>query len=279
MRENAPEISLHSTSVFATRRFTSLLIFVFAVFVSGCATTIHPPFSNSKKKISSSLANNSWEQVLTRFVDSEGRVDFNRLSHHSLPLRRYVRFISQTSPTRHPDEFPTRGAQLAFYINSYNAVAMYGVISSGFPEDFDGVSGRAKFFIFTDFNVGGEDISLYDYENDVLRPLGDPRIHFALNCMVKSCPRLPQIPFYKKTIDQFLDSLTVEFVNDSRHVRVIESARLVRLSAIFDFYTEDFVNRQTAPSLIAYINRYREDRIPENFEVEFIDYDWTVNSQ
>jgi len=32
-----------------------------------------------------------------------------------------------------------------------------------------------------------------------------------------------------------------------------------------------------APSLIAYINRYREAPIPADFNVRFLEYHWTVN--
>ena len=31
--------------------------------------------------------------------------------------------------------------------------------------------------------------------------------------------------------------------------------------------------------LIAYVNRYAPEKIPEDYQVEFIDYDWTVNDQ
>ena len=193
------------------------------------------------------------------------------------PLYRYVSYIAQTSPERHPEAFVSKTRQLAFYINSYNALAMYGVIALKFPDDFDSFTDRARFFKFTRYVIGGEEISLYDYENDIIRPLGDPRVHFALNCMVKACPRLPQTPFSAADLNDTLDALTREFVNDPRHVQVIESIGLVRLSAIFDFYEEDFVNSENAASLISYINRYRDEPIDESYKVEFIAYDWTVN--
>ena len=46
-------------------------------------------------------------------------------------------------------------------------------------------------------------MSLYTLENDVIRPLGDERVHFALNCMVVSCPRLPRVAFtqYDRTVN------------------------------------------------------------------------------
>ncbi len=254
-------------------------ILLFAIFLSGCATVLHLPVVPSEKEISQELAESSWAQVLSHFVDLKGRVNFKNLGSNPLSLHRYVRFIAQSSPMKHPEKFPTHEERLAYYLNSYNALAMYGILSTGFPRDFEKFWDRASFFKFTVFNIGGEDISLYDYENKIIRPLSDPRVHFALNCMVKGCPRLPQTPFFAEDIHPILTTLSEEFVNHPRHVQVLDSARLVRISEIIKFYTEDFVNAQSSPSLIAYINRYRKVEIPENYNVEFIPYDWTVNNQ
>ena len=43
------------------------------------------------------------------------------------------------------------------------------------------------------------------------------------------------------------------------------------------FYTSDFL--AAAPSLIEYIKRYRDEPIPNDYEVRFITYDWTINRQ
>ncbi len=58
-----------------------------------------------------------------------------------------------------------------------------------------------------------------------------------------------------------MDAAARAFISESRNVQVDWSGREVRLLAIFKFYTEDFTAH--APSLIAYVNRYRTDRIPE----------------
>ena len=44
-------------------------------------------------------------------------------------------------------------------------------------------------------------MSLYTFENEVIRPLGEPRVHFALNCLVRGCPRLPPTPFVAERLD------------------------------------------------------------------------------
>ena len=53
--------------------------------------------------------------------------------------------------------------------------------------------------------------------------------------------------------------------------------KTLKLSAIFEFNREDFLEK--APSLAVYVNRYRQQQIVENYAVEFIPYDWTVNRQ
>ena len=59
-------------------------------------------------------------------------------------------------------------------------------------------------------------MSLYTYENDVIRPLGDPRVHVSLNCMVRGCPRLPRSPFSGKVLQKQLEALAIEFFNEKR---------------------------------------------------------------
>jgi hypothetical protein len=51
--------------------------------------------------------------------------------------------------------------------------------------------------------------------------------------------------------------------------------REVWLSAIFDFYTEDFLAHARAWSHTS--NRYRAAQIPSDFKVHFLEYRWTVN--
>jgi len=258
-------------------RLTGIIFCLF--FISGCVTVIHPPVISDEEEISQVSAQISWMQVLGNSVDSIGRVDFKYLADNPHRLHHYIKFIAQSSPGNQPEKFSTYEKRLAYYLNSYNSLAIYGVISIGIPKDFERFWDRANFFKFTTFNIGGKNISLYDYENKIIRPLGDPRIHFALNCMVKGCPRLPKSPFRADTIDSVLNSLSEEFVNHPRHVEVLDSERLVRISEIFKFYTEDFVNEKSAHSLIAYINRYRKVAIPENYHITYIPYDWSVNSR
>ena len=221
----------------------------------------------------------SWSQVLSGFVDNQGRTDFIALSQRPEPLEHFVSFIGQVSPDSHPQLFPESADVLAYHINAYNALAMYGVIKRDIPADFDSFFKRLRFFKFRKVIIGGAETSLQDYENDVIRPLGDERAHFALNCMVRDCPRLPRKPFKAEVLDNQLEALAVEFFNKPKHLRIDYERHIVFVSAILRFYTEDFVPLGSRDDLLIYINRYRDSKIPADYQVKFMDYDWTINQQ
>ena len=218
-----------------------------------------------------------WARVLQQYVDEHGRVDFHALEGDRGPLDRYVAWLATHGPRSTPSGFPNQQAVLAYHVNAYNALAMHGVLERGIPEDFSSFFKRARFFRFRGIVVDGGKSNLYDYENDVIRPLDDARVHFALNCMVRDCPRLPREPFTAGRLNEQLEAATREFLNSDKHVRVDETRRILHLSAILDFYTEDFVASGRAEDLPAYVNRYRETTIEPGLEVRFMDYDWTVN--
>lgn len=220
-----------------------------------------------------------WEYVLDRYVDAQGRTDFARAAADRAALDRFVAWVGRHGPRTTPAAFAGRAEQLAFHINAYNALALAGVLDEGIPADFGTLWKRAAFFRFRAVTVDGQRTNLYDYENRVIRPLGEPRVHFALNCMVRACPRLPREPFRPATLDATLEAAAREFFARDLHLRVDQATGTVRVSAILDFYTADFAPSGRPADLIPYINRYRAPPVPAGYRVRFIPYDWTVNRQ
>ena len=216
---------------------------------------------------------------MTHFVDEQGRTDFDGLAAARGSLDEFVAFVARVSPATSPELFPRRADVLAYHLNAYNSLAMRGVIDEGVTNGFTSFFKRQLFFRFRKVTVGGRQMSLSTYENDVIRPLGEPRVHFALNCMVRSCPRLPQAGFSADDIEAQLEAAAREFLNDPRNVRVDAAAREVWLSSILDFYTVDFAPDGKRRSLIEYVNRYRDETIDVGLAVKFIPYDWTLNRQ
>ena len=214
----------------------------------------------------------AWARVLATYVDDRGRVDFRALAQHRADLDSYVAYIATTPPDGIADPAP----RLAYLINAYNALSMYNVLVSGIPQRLDFLS-RVQFFRLKHFVVGGEELSLEALETEKIRSMGDERVHFALNCMSVSCPRLPRLPFDGAHLDRQLDSAARAFFAEPRNLTIDAPRREIWLSEILSFYTEDFLRR--APSLVDYVQRWRGDKLPHDFAVRFFPYDWTINRQ
>ncbi len=216
----------------------------------------------------------AWSRVLARFVNERGEVGFQALATQRLDLDRYVRYVAQT-PLASLPEGPER---LAHMINAYNALSMFNVLESGVPATHAGLA-KVRFFLLRKMVVGGEAMSLYHLENNVIRPytrsINDPRVHFALNCSARACPVLPRVPFTAEALDAELERDTKAFFARAENFRVDTAQRTVWLSELLNFYPEDFVP-QPAPSLLAYANRYAPQPAPLDYTVRFTPYDWTV---
>ncbi len=253
-----------------------VLLGLLAVVLAGCYGVPTPRQAVDADRTPEQAAED-WATVLQTHVDERGRTDFVGLSRAPAALERYVVYIAAVSPENRPELFPSEADALAYYINAYNALAMYNVIRQDFPYSLGSVQ-LVNFFVTPHFQVGGRSINLLDLEREVIiGGFGDPRIHFAVNCMVRDCPILPQEPFEAATLDADLDREARRFATEDRSVRIDPEARTVELNEIYAFYEEEFV--ATAGSVAAYINRYRDDPLPEDYDVGYRSYDWRVNYQ
>ena len=258
----------------------SASVFALVLLIAGCAVNVPPPKTAAGSAAGApppdaAAVEKGWANVLSRYVDDTGKIDFVGVSKDRAELDAYVAWIGRVSPANTPNAFPSKDARLAYYINAYNALAMYNVLESGMPKDLNAV--KVRFFYRNQLGIGGERMSLYDLENKIIRPMGDPRVHFALNCMVRGCPRLPREPFRADQLELELQAMAQYFLNEPRNVEVQADKQTVRFSQILQFYTEDFLKK--SPSLIAYANGYRDSKIPEGYKVDFIPYDWTLNQR
>jgi hypothetical protein len=230
-------------------------------------------------------SNADWQTVLTEVATNDGLVRYDALQSNSNGARdalfHYVGMINQASPANRPDLFPTGADKLAYYINAYNALCMYGVLQKGLPSNVL-LSGL---YITAKFPVGGASTTLDALEKQHVRTSGDPRIHFALNCMSKSCPPLRKEPYEGGRLDEQLADQGRRYLGDPRGVQKVSDTK-VRLSEIFTkFYPVDFQDAYTRetgrrnPSLLDAIRPFAgpDSPVQTATEYESMSYDWSLN--
>jgi len=205
---------------------------------------------------------------------ADGRVDYPAIQSD----RRFEAYLSQLDHVD-PVGLPTRMDRLAFWINAYNAFAIQGILDGYSPGT---LAGRYRYFLGRDYRVGGEKITLYDLERNLLIPdFREPRVHFAIVCASRSCPKLRSEAYHAGRLDAQLDDSARAFINDPTRNRFDRKKKTASLSMIFNWFEADFAAE--AGSVLGYVGRYLADRdlardLAESpYTVEFLDYDWRLN--
>ncbi len=251
--------------------FKNKKFFVLSAFIlSSCSTLQKTPTIN--KAIDEFEAKQAYSKVLENYVSDTGEIDFDGLLKNPESLELYVAYVAKKKFT----DFTSQESLLAHHLNAYNALSMYTVLQKGIPQTNAGFK-KVRFFYLTKMDIGGQQMSLVDYENNHIRSIGEDRVHWALNCMAVSCPRLPKKPFAPETLNKDLQTLSLEFFNSSKNVRLESADKKIYVTEILKFFPKDFVPKK-AKSMNEYINLYRQEPVPLNFEIEYIPYDWTINN-
>jgi hypothetical protein len=162
---------------------------------------------------------------------------------------------------------------MAYHLNAYNALALYNLVQSGAPASLS-LLDRRTFFEKRKLLVGGQPMTLKEYKDDVIRNLGDARVHFAITSLLGHEPGLGKLPYRAQVLDQQLDRAARAFFADERHLRVDDAGRRIVLSPLLKACEKDFL--RDAPSLAAYAAEFRDAPLPASYSVEFAGDDWTV---
>jgi len=169
----------------------------------------------------------------------------------------------------------SRPQATAFLINLYNA-AMIDMVLDEYPLDSVRDIGFSPFGVFRRdlISLNGEKVSLDEIEKEMLlKDYFDPRIHFAVNCASVSCPALRPEPYRGGELDRQLEEQTRAFAGSPHAARVGPDGGTTFYSELFKWYADDFPGNDPAE----YLNRYREETLPVGNEIDWIDYDWSLN--
>jgi hypothetical protein len=259
------------------------LSFVMPLAVAAWAFTQIPrPFTYAEIQLDASgVDQNLWNHLLQNYV-TDGLIDYRglRRDHH---FKSYIAQLAGANP-----DVLDRDARLAFYCNAYNAFVIDGVIRHKIDTsvlDYKNDEG-VGFFDAKEHILAARTLDLNTLEHKIIRPKFDePRIHMALVCAAKSCPRIRAEAYFGDRIDKQLEDQATLFVNAREYVRFEPSDNTLVLSPILDWYGDDFGGR--AGYLEFLRSRCEDPALRESIQrvaegegrVAFSEYDWSLNAQ
>ena len=261
-------------------RFLPNVMLLFACSALGCGGGAVPSQFRPADPITE-FSDRPWKIVLDQVVTSDGYVRWDRIESNDKGVRdelfRYVGLIGEVSPDNRPEFFPTPNDRLAYWLNAYNAVAMYAVVKRNYPSNTLASIPPGAIYLIDSFRVGQRRMALDAMEKSKVRSVGDPRIHFALNCMSHSCPPLRQEPYEGSRLNEQLADQGHRYLSDPRAV-VADGPDAVKLNDIFTkFYKSDFV--QGDGDLLAALRPLAAADSPVQTAQRYsgMGYDWSLN--
>ena len=245
--------------------FTILMILSFFL-ISGSTV--------SAGSFSEKFDNQIYASLLKKHVIDK-RVNYDGFKKDEKRLDEYLDILS------HTDVKSLSGNNLfAFYINAYNAFTIKLILTK-----YPGINSIKEIggFFSNPWNIKfillqKRTVSLDHIEHDILRPkFKDPRVHFAINCASKSCPRLLNEPYEGRILETQLDTQAEKFINDKKNTFV--KGDTLFISKIFKWFKKDFsdnpvlfIKRYAATELKEQLNSYGE-----NIKLQYLTYDWSLN--
>lgn len=228
-------------------------------------------FGVSNAQAQSIHQHSPWNLLLTTYVDDQGKVDYKALKENQKQLDSYLNLLNSNPPK----ELWTENQKKAYLINAYNAFTIKLIISNYPLESIKDIGGIFSNPFSTKFaTIGNKTYSLDDIEKGMLLKMGDPRVHFAVNCASESCPKLDNEAYVASKLNQQLDAATIEFIHSDKNKL---SPNKVELSKIFKWYASDF--EKGGRSVIDFINQYSKYNIKSNASISYLSYSWKLNEK
>lgn len=221
--------------------------------------------------------------LLGQFVDEDGNVnyrDWKSSAKNRRALTQYLESLSYADPSQPA----SREATIAFWVNAYNALTIEGILRV-YPiasvRELRDVRGEPyDFWDNTRLYVAGKAYSLNDIEHKVLRPLTEPRIHFAIVCGSKSCPRLSQEAYSAPRLEQQLDESAKHFLKQPGNFAFVGNS--IQAASIFDWFGKDFGDdeREVTKRLHPWLPQSSQSKLDAtNPPLKFSEYDWSLNEK
>ncbi|TAE41088.1 MAG: DUF547 domain-containing protein [Runella slithyformis] len=250
-----------------------LLLFVLTLFISTLFTHATTPNKLDNKPVDHA----QWNTLLKKYVSEKGFVDYTGFKKDAAELKKYLDLMSQNAP----NDSWSKDDQLAYWINAYNAFTVQLILDNYGVKSIKDIGSKIKIpFVNTPWdvkfiNIGGKKMDLNNIEHGVIRKkFAEPRIHFALVCAAKSCPKLRNEAFVGSKLNDQLDDQGRDFLNDN--TKNVVSKDKASLSKILSWYGGDFT--KTMP-MTDWVNKYAKVKMDKDASISHLDYNWELNGK
>ena len=275
-----------------TRRSAITILFRAALFLLitlGCGLTsadAKPPlgrkWSASQQLSMDQIDHSGFDLLLRKYVDADGYVNYRAWKASAADRKALANYIVQLSraPSR---QRSSRNAQLAFWINAYNAVTLEGILQEFPTTSIRNHTSKLGYNIWKHLPllVDGRTHSLENIENKILRPMGEPRIHFAIVCASIGCPRLKNEAYTADNLQQQLADNTRDFFSRRQNLQVDSARRTLHFSSILKWYGRDFgrTNADQLSYLRPYLPAVARQVASQGASIRYLKYNWNLNDQ
>lgn len=218
-----------------------------------------------------------YDELLSQYVQSGKRqgIEVNLVDYDG--LEQSPAFDSLVNQIRSFPMFALvdKKEKLAFYINAYNILTIQLIIDHQPEESIKDIgnifSGPWDKVVLQHDLVG---LTLDDIEHKIIRPMGEPRIHFAVVCASLSCPDLRTTAYRANKLESQLESQTKIFLDQQSKGFKREKDKIY-LSKIFDWYKEDF---EASGGVHSFVARYHKE-VNDSRAIDYLDYNWMLNKR
>ena len=251
---------------------------------AGSKVTVGAKVARQQQVSLDEIDHTAWDELLKKYCDDRGFVDYRGWKASQADVKKLDQYLAQLS-SGNASLSAQRANQFAFWINAYNAVTVKGILREYPTTSIRNHTARlVGYNIWHDLllPVGGETYSLDQIEHKVLRPMGDPRIHFAIVCASIGCPPLLNEAYIGEKLNDQLDHNAKQFFADPEKFAATSRGEL-KLSQILKWFPEDFGDDQSAR--LRTIARFlptpaaRSLALSGKARVSYLEYDWGLNDQ
>ena len=216
-----------------------------------------------------------WTQLLQKHVDSTGWVSYQGFVQDSVRLNTYLAQLSKFGPS----ESWSDNQKLSYWINVYNAFTVKLIVDhypvASIKDIKKGIPFVNSVWEMNFFEIEGQKFNLSAIEHKILRKeFNEPRIHFAIVCASKSCPRLLNEAYEPESLEVQLSLQSKNFIDDYSKNEI--DGNEIRISSIFKWFKNDFTQKG---SVQEFIRPYSNRDFDSSAKVKYLDYDWSLNGE